>query len=333
MMDQREYAALVSNCMIWHARDEHLKVIEAIEKLREEDRDFGLLGFYARALNNTERYEEALETLYLCEEEGREDGVWHFRTGYSLYYLNREEEAAEHFRRAIEYGDDGEDTRALLKASLEEASAKKESLAPEMYSEEEMDALEAHIETYFGSYRNVFHEMVSPDVHIDIAIIEPGAGREYYTLVTMGMGAHRMNVPKDLVHLSRAEMMICLPSYWKMDNFKDEAWYWPFRWLKIMARLPLEQNTWLGWGHTVPAGGPFAPNTGLSAMMLLYPGSFPARSFACPMTGGPDVRFYQMVPLYNEEAEFKIKNGAEALLEKLSGVDLEYVKPDRKNVC
>jgi tetratricopeptide (TPR) repeat protein len=331
MMNPRDYAALVSNCMLWHAKDEHLKIIEAIEALGEGDRDYGLLGFYARALNNTERYEEALDILYGCEEEGKEDGVWHFRTGYSLYYLNREEEAASHFRKAIDYGDDGEDTRAFLKASIEEAAAKKEEEAPEMYTESEMSALEAHIEKYFGPYENVFHELVSPDVHIDIAVIEPRAGHDYYTLVTMGMGAHRMNVPGDLGHLSRAEMMVCLPAYWNIGDLTDESWYWPLRWLKIMARLPIEQDTWLGWGHTVPAGGPFAPNTGLSVMMLLYPGAFPRQSFSCPMADGSDVHFYQMVPLYDDEAAFKIKNGAEALLEKLT--DLEYVTPDRKNVC
>lgn len=43
-----------------------------------------------------------------------------------------------------------------------------------------------------------FHEIVSPDIHIDVAIIEPTPERNYYTLVTMGMGAHRMSVPLSL---------------------------------------------------------------------------------------------------------------------------------------
>ena len=35
----------------------------------------------------------------------------------------------------------------------------------------------------------------SPDIHVDIYIIEPTRKRNYYTLITSGMGAHRMNVP------------------------------------------------------------------------------------------------------------------------------------------
>ena len=66
---------------------------------------------------------------------------------------------------------------------------------PELYTKEEIDALEMHIDTYFGSYDRVFHELVSPDIHVDICIIPPSEERPYYTLVTQGMGAHCMNVP------------------------------------------------------------------------------------------------------------------------------------------
>ena len=46
------------------------------------------------------------------------------------------------------------------------------------------------------------------------------------TLVTMGMGAHRMNVPEELAEykLERAELAIALPPDWKLDeeSLKDE---------------------------------------------------------------------------------------------------------------
>ena len=59
----------------------------------------------------------------------------------------------------------------------------------------------------------------------------PSDERDYYTLVTMGMGAHRMNVPEELAEykLERAELAIALPPDWKLDeeSLKDELWYWP----------------------------------------------------------------------------------------------------------
>ena len=76
--------------------------------------------------------------------------------------------------------------------------------------------------------------------------------------MTHGMGAHAMNVPEDLAgqKLERAELFICLPPDWKVGE-EGEAWYWPIRWLKILARLPINEDSWLGWGHTI--ANPTAP--------------------------------------------------------------------------
>ena len=77
-----------------------------------------------------------------------------------------------------------------------EAPEDEESGVPEVYTEEEMEAIEGHIQQYFGEFENVFHELSSPDIHVDICVVPPSKERNYYTLVTMGMGAHRMNVPE-----------------------------------------------------------------------------------------------------------------------------------------
>ena len=101
-------------------------------------------------------------------------------------------------------------------------------MKPELYTEEEWNAVETHINTYYGKVENVFHEIVSPDIHVDIYIVPPGDRWGYYRLVTLGMGAHRMAVPADLKEhkLERAELMIALPADWKIND-DDEKWYWP----------------------------------------------------------------------------------------------------------
>ena len=327
--------AMLSRIQDWHEHDEHKKILEEIDRIPREFWDYEVTCIYARALNNSEQYEEALNLLMNVKTQGRNDGLWNFRIGYSLYYLGREEEASEYIRRAIDLGDDTNDTRELLKACLDESTQKKndkEEYNPDVYSDEELDALELHIEEHFGPFRNVFHEIDSPDIHVDIVIIEPTPERNYYVLVTMGMGARKMDIPADLeeYHLERAEIMVCLPPDWKLDDLSDEKYYWPLRWLKILARLPGEENTWLGWGHTVPNGDPFAENTRLSAMMLIYPNAFGEESFECKLPDGGKVNFYQMLPLYNEEIEYKLKNNAEDLLELMDDDDLEYIKLDRK---
>ena len=209
-----------------------------------------------------------------------------------------------------------------------------ESREPELYTEEEMAAVEAHIKRSFGESDNVFHELVSPDIHVDICVVPPSEERDYYTLVTMGMGAHRMNVPEELAEykLERAELAIALPPDWKLDreSMEDERWYWPIRLLKVLARLPIVSDTWLGFGHTMDNEEDFAKGTKLCAAILTGPQGTEDGSEVCTLPSGEEVNFYQVIPLYREELKYKLGHDADALIEGLAQVSF-VVRPDRPN--
>ena len=200
----------------------------------------------------------------------------------------------------------------------------KESGVPEVYTEEEMEAVEGHIQQYFGEFENVFHELSSPDIHVDICVVPPSEKRDYYTLVTMGMGAHRMNVPEELAEykLERAELAIALPGNWKLkrEDLKNERWYWPIRLLKTLARLPIASDTWLGFGHTMDNEEDFAKGTKLCAAILTGPQDTEDGSEVCILPSGEEVNFYQVIPLYREELEYKMEHDADALLDKMDGI-------------
>ena len=205
---------------------------------------------------------------------------------------------------------------------------------PEVYTEEEMEAVEGHIEQYFGKVENVFHELVSPDIHVDICIVPPTEERDYYTLVTMGMGAHRMNVPEELAEykLERAELAIALPADWKLvqESMQDERWYWPIRLLKVLARLPIASDTWLGFGHTMDNKENLAENTKLCAAILTGPQSTEEGGEVCTLPGGEEVNFYQVIPLYEDELDYKLEHDVDALLNKMRGISF-VVNPTRQN--
>lgn len=313
----------------WNADDEEQKIVDAILEVPEEERTTELTGLLARSYNNLGLFKEAIETLLSIDEESRENAIWYYRMGYAYYYQNKFAEAQTAFERSLELDPDDEDVQEFLSLCKDEVSP----YNPEMYEEEEVDTLETHIEKYFGRFENVFHEIASPDIHVDIYVVEPTPERNYYTLITLGMGAHRMNVPKELEEykLERAEMMFYLPANWKVND-SDEKYYWPLRWLKILARLPINQDTWLGWGHTVPNGEPFADNTKLSGVMLLNPENVADGASVCELPNGDEVNFYLVVPLYDEEMNYKIANRAEALLEKMDKVN-PVVDIKRRNTC
>ena len=96
----------------------------------------------------------------------------------------------------------------------------KNAYHPELYSEEEIHVLETYIEAAYGHFDSVFHEIASPDIHVDIYIIDPTPERNYRTLVTLGMGAHRMKVPGALADakVDRAELSISLPPDWPINT-------------------------------------------------------------------------------------------------------------------
>ena len=205
---------------------------------------------------------------------------------------------------------------------------------PEVYSEEEMEAIEEHIQQYFGDFEHVFHELASPDIHVDICVVQPSAERDYYTLVTMGMGAHQMHVPEELAEykLERAELAIALPKDWKLkqEDMRDERWYWPIRLLKTLARLPIASDTWLGFGHTMDHEEDFAKDTKLCSAILTGPQGTEEGSEVCTLPSGEEVNFYQVIPLYRDELEYKLAHDADALLDKMEGISF-VVEPDRQD--
>ena len=223
-------------------------------------------------------------------------------------------------------GEDGSDGEAPKVEGQDE---------PEVYTEDEMEAVEEHIVRCFGQVETVLHELLSPDIHVDIYVVAPSEERNYYTLLTMGMGAHRMNVPKELAEykLERAELAIALPSDWKLnqESMQDERWYWPIRLLKALARLPIVNDTWLAWGHTMDNTKTFAENTELCAFILTGAQSPVEGCQICILPDGDEVNFYQVLPLYRNELEYKLQHDADALLDRMTDISF-VVHTDRRNI-
>ena len=55
-----------------------------------------------------------------------------------------------------------------------------------LYSEKELDEYEAYVEKSLGSYSQVFHEIASPDIHLDVIPIPATEDAPFIKLVTMG---------------------------------------------------------------------------------------------------------------------------------------------------
>jgi hypothetical protein len=191
-----------------------------------------------------------------------------------------------------------------------------ETLCKYVYSPEALAAAEAAIRAQFGPVGHVLREVISPELRADLCVVAPQPGRPWQTVVTLGMGAYPMQLPPELCaqESERVELALMLPPEWDLAG-RDECLYWPLRWLKLLARLPAEEASWLGWGHTIPNGEPFAENTDFSAVLLLDAQEAPpAEPRRYPLPGGNTLRFYRLFPLYEEELQYKLQFGTQALL-------------------
>jgi Suppressor of fused protein (SUFU) len=180
-----------------------------------------------------------------------------------------------------------------------------------------------HLGRVLGSAGFVWHEIVSDAIHVDVHVVAPSPRRPFHVLVTSGMSALPMNIPKrdrDRDQRLYAELCVFLPPRWKLDatSLRDETFYWPARLLKRIARLPHENETWLDLGHTVANEDPpvpYAPSTKLAACMLVSPRSLGASFEKVP--GEPALRILQLLPITAAELAFKLEKGDQALIERL----------------
>lgn len=204
------------------------------------------------------------------------------------------------------------------------------------YTESEMEQYETYIAEQFGEFDGVFHEIISPDIHLDVIIVPPTPENNYYKLITMGMGAYKMDIPDELnqYELKRAELILYLPPTWNVGSDKEED-YWPIRQLKGTARIPVQCDTWLGYGHTVSSdeeNTPYADNTGFCSMMLLNGVNLKGEELDLRMETIGKINFYQLFPLYKEELEYKQGTDADTLLNLFDEADrTPIINISRKN--
>ena len=207
-----------------------------------------------------------------------------------------------------------------------------------LYSEEELDEYESYVQKCLGEYESVFHEMVSPDIHLDIILIPETEACPYKKLVTMGAGAYKMNVPKEYkkYNLEHAEYVIYLPANWDIQS-SEEKDYWPIRLLKNIARLPIYCNTWLAYGHTLQAkadGSPYVDGIKFNNSILCDALGMDGKFMNLKMSSGKEICFYQIVPIYQEELDLKTNKGADELLQLLSENEtFPVIDVNRKNVA
>lgn len=208
-----------------------------------------------------------------------------------------------------------------------------------------IEEIERHIAEVYPTAEGgelIYHEILSDLVHIDVHVLAPHDGRNYYVLYTTGMSDLPMTLPDQLKgrkDLERRELIMYLPAEWQIGQAYSlgsdlpEEYAWPLSWIRFLARFPHEYKTWFGTGHTIPNGAEYAPlgkGTGLSAFLFLP--TFDVKPLNCE--NGDIVDFLWAVPMYREEIEYKLENGMNAMFDLFDEHNMPRpIDPNRENYC
>ena len=200
-----------------------------------------------------------------------------------------------------------------------------------------VELINSHLDEFFDKSAEiiVLDEIKSEIIHSDIYIIKANNDRPFNILLSCGMSALPMNVPDDIDASQYAEVMMLLPKNWNLnyDSFNDERNYWPFRILKELTKLPHENETWLGYGHTYDNDEEFAKGIGFCSVILINSMEL-SQDFTRIELEDKVIEVFSIIPLYKEEVEYKKKYGRQKLFEKFEEFRIEeVVEIGRINTC
>lgn len=175
------------------------------------------------------------------------------------------------------------------------------------------------------------NEIIPTGMPIAVHVIPASPGRDCVTLFTTGMSEQPLSVPSGLESYRYTELVIDLPADWPMDmqEMGRTGKAWPFLWLRNLARVPHENETWLYPLSMISTGEPPEPvsqNVPFNAFALLAEKEADIE--------GRTVQVFRVLPLFPEERALYLREGGEALLMALDRHGIgTVVTTERKNVA
>lgn len=208
------------------------------------------------------------------------------------------------------------------------------------YFDEHSEWISEHVNEFFPDDDiTVFHEILALDFKVHIYLIK-SENRSYDILLTSGMSLLEMKVQEEAENkdiLKYAELMLLIPK-----NIEFEQVYagenkndYIISMLKQTAKFPHQYDTWIGIGHTIRATEDlqsYGAETDFVGGVILPSVTFDEK-FTKIKRNGKVINIYSFFPLYENELQYKIDNGYNALVDLIIKADSkEILNNERKNL-
>ena len=197
-------------------------------------------------------------------------------------------------------------------------------MAKYSFSPYELQTVEDHIIEHFGSISRTIPVKESENLNLRIYVIEPTKEKDFYTIVTCGMGVYKMELPDDFkdTDLDRIELLMYLSPAWNMDlalskptglitggtvtpifgSMYDE-WNYPVKILKNLAQAPVNNDSYFVMGNIMDDEEPLSPSTNDTGGILISPAYISEEGCVCTLPDGEKVRFLQVMPIQTYEID------------------------------
>lgn len=197
-------------------------------------------------------------------------------------------------------------------------------MAKYSFSPYELQIVEDHIIEHFGSISRTIPVKESENLNLRIYVIEPTKEKDFYTIVTCGMGAYKMELPDDFkdTDLDRIELLMYLSPDWNMNlalskptglitggtvtpifgSMYDE-WNYPVKILKNLAQAPVNNDSYFVMGNIMDDEEPLSPSTNDTGGILISPAYISEEGCVCTLPDGEKVRFLQVMPIQTYEID------------------------------
>jgi len=211
--------------------------------------------------------------------------------------------------------------------------------------------IEAHVAPYVGPFAGVLHDAEEGGVWGDVLIHRPSPERPSIDLVTAGMSAKRMKLPRALRRrgaAARAELVLRFAPDWLEQPGVGEIVHrdriWAVRLLASLARFPHEGHGLLGDApgldvaqRIVPL--PRLPGQSFAGVMVARSCRFgnalpPLRTHPCavPKSSGLTC-FLTIIPLFAPELAYALRRGPDRLFAALAAAGVgDVTRCDRDPV-
>lgn len=196
------------------------------------------------------------------------------------------------------------------------------------YTPYEAQTIQDHIIKHYGNISRTVMVKECERLDLKLYVIEPTKERDFYTVITSGMGAYKMDLPDDFKddNVDRIELLIYLSSNWDIDSaFKSSSgsstaliiegsitslfgninaqWNYPIQILKNLAQVPVNNENYFVMGNIMDDETPFSESTHDSGGILIFPAYTTEEGQVCTLPDGQKVGFLQVMPITSDEIE------------------------------